>query len=106
MSVAQISCSSRYEASTHFRRLSIFSSLAFWGKEGRSAGSLFFFEKPFLCAFSDNDPVTAGGQAEFLSRVPGTKGLPHTTIKGGGHFLQEMAPEQVSNVIVEFIRTT
>lgn len=64
------------------------------------------FEKPFLCAFSDNDPVTAGGQAEFQKRVPGTKGLPHTTIKGGGHFLQEMAPEQVSNVIVEFIRTT
>ena len=64
------------------------------------------FEKPFLCAFADNDPVTAGGQAEFLARVPGTKGLAHTTIKGGGHFVQENAPEQVADVIVELIRTT
>jgi haloalkane dehalogenase len=64
------------------------------------------FDKPFLCAFSDNDPVTAGGDREFLNRVPGTKGLPHTTIKGGGHFLQEMQPQQVSNVILELIKTT
>ncbi len=64
------------------------------------------FEKPFLCAFADNDPVTAGLQAEFLNRVPGTKNLPHTTIKGGGHFVQERAPEQVSKVIIDLIRTT
>lgn len=64
------------------------------------------FDKPFLLAFADNDPVTAGLQSEFQERVPGTKGLPHTTIKGGGHFVQEMAPEQVSNVIIDLIRTT
>ena len=64
------------------------------------------FDKPFLCAFADNDPVTAGSQAEFLRRVPGTRGLPHTTIKGGGHFVQERAPEQVSNVIIDLIRST
>ena len=64
------------------------------------------FEKPFLCAFADNDPVTAGLDAEFKEKVPGTKGLPHTTIKGGGHFVQENAPEQVSNAIIELIRTT
>ncbi|MEM7077876.1 MAG: haloalkane dehalogenase [Pseudomonadota bacterium] len=62
------------------------------------------FEKPFLCAFADNDPVTAGGQQQFLDKVPGTRGLPHTTIKGGGHFVQEIAPEQVSAVIVDLIR--
>ena len=64
------------------------------------------FDKPFLCAFSDNDPVTAGGQTEFLNRVPGTRGLPHTTIKGGGHFVQEIAPSQVSQVIIDLIRST
>ncbi len=64
------------------------------------------FEKPFLCAFADDDPVTSGGQTEFLARVPGTKDLPHTTIKGGGHFVQENAPEQVSKVIVDLIRST
>ena len=64
------------------------------------------FEKPFLCAFADDDPVTVGMDAEFLERVPGTKGLPHTTIKGGGHFVQESSPEQVTKVIVDLIRST
>jgi haloalkane dehalogenase len=64
------------------------------------------FEKPFLCAFTDNDPVTAGQQEEFLNRIPGTKGLAHTTIKGGGHFVQENAPDQVASVIIDLIRST
>ncbi len=62
------------------------------------------FDKPFLCAFADNDPVTAGGDKIFMDRVPGTKGLPHTTIKGGGHFVQENAPDQVAQVIIELIQ--
>jgi haloalkane dehalogenase len=64
------------------------------------------FDKPFLCAFADDDPVTAGLDAQFKETVPGTRGLPHTTIKGGGHFVQENAPEQVSKVIVDLIRST
>ena len=64
------------------------------------------FEKPFLCAFADNDPVTGGMQAEFLKRVPGTKNLPHRTIRGGGHFVQERAPDQVSQAIIDLIRST
>ncbi len=64
------------------------------------------FEKPFLCAFSDNDPVTAGGQADFINRVPGARGLPHATIKGGGHFVQEIAPRQVCDAIIDLIDST
>ncbi len=64
------------------------------------------FDKPFLCAFADNDPVTAGLDAGFKEKVPGTRGLPHTTIRGGGHFVQENAPEQVSKIIVDLIRST
>ncbi|MFP6801799.1 MAG: haloalkane dehalogenase [Pseudomonadales bacterium] len=64
------------------------------------------FDKPFLCAFADNDPVSAGAEQEFLSRVPGTRGLSHTTIKGGGHFVQENAPNQVASVIIDLIRST
>lgn len=64
------------------------------------------FEKPFLCAFSDNDPVTAGLDTLFKERVPGTKGLPHSTIKGGGHFVQENAPDQVAQAIIDLIKTT
>ncbi len=61
------------------------------------------WEKPFLTAFSDSDPVTRGGHRAFQSMVPGTKGQPHTTIEGAGHFLQEDKGEELARVIVDFI---
>jgi haloalkane dehalogenase len=61
------------------------------------------FDKPFLCCFSDSDPVTAGGDAVFLKRVPGTAGQPHTTIEGGGHFLQEDKGPELAQIIIDFI---
>jgi haloalkane dehalogenase len=64
------------------------------------------FEKPFLTAFSDGDPITAGGDAIFRDRVPGARGRPHTTIRGGGHFLQEDRGPEFAGVIVEFIAKT
>ena len=62
------------------------------------------WEKPFLCAFSDNDPVTRGGDRLFRERVPGAQGQPHTTIEGGGHFLQEGRGDVLANLIVDFIK--
>ena len=62
------------------------------------------FEKPFLTAFSDGDPITRGGEAIFQERVPGAKGQPHTTIKGGGHFVQEDCGPELARVIVDFIK--
>lgn len=50
------------------------------------------FDKPFLCAFSDGDPITRGGDAQFRTRVPGAMGQPHTTLRGG-HFVQEDDPK-------------
>ena len=64
------------------------------------------FEKPFLTAFSDGDPITGGGDRVFLEKVPGTKGQPHTTIIGGGHFLQEDCGEDFARVIADFIQKT
>lgn len=64
------------------------------------------FEKPFLCAFADNDPVTAGLGSLFLEKVPGTRNLTHPTIKDGGHFVQETSPDQVTKAIVDLIRAT
>jgi haloalkane dehalogenase len=61
------------------------------------------FDKPFLCAFSDGDPITKGGDRGFIARVPGAAGQPHTTIEGGGHFLQEEKGEVLAQVIVDFI---
>ena len=64
------------------------------------------WEKPFLCAFSDQDPITANADKAFQARVPGTKGMPHTTIVGGGHFLQEDRGEELAKVVVDFIKST
>jgi haloalkane dehalogenase len=36
--------------------------------------------------------------------VPGTKGQPHTTIVGGGHFLQEDKGEELAQVVVDWLR--
>ena len=63
------------------------------------------FDKPFLTAFSDQDPVTAGGDKFFQKMVPGCQGQNHVTIKDGGHFLQEDKGEELSEVVVQFIRS-
>ena len=64
------------------------------------------FEKPFLCAFSDNDPVTRGADRQFLNVVPGAQGQPHTTVERGGHFIQEEKPEEIASIISTFINST
>ncbi len=61
------------------------------------------FDKPFLCCFSDSDPVTKGGDKPFLALVPGAQGQPHTTIEGGGHFLQEDCGPELAQVLIDFI---
>ena len=64
------------------------------------------FDKPWLTAFSDGDPITKGGFRVFQERVPGAKGQAHTTIEGGGHFLQEDRGPELANVVIDFIRST
>ncbi len=64
------------------------------------------FDRPVLTAFSDDDPVTRGGEKAFQERIPGARGRTHPTIHGGGHFLQEMQPEAFSKAIIAFMRET
>lgn len=59
--------------------------------------------KPFLCCFSDGDPITRGGDAQWLVRVPGTRGLNHRTLHGG-HFIQEDDPNGFVAAIAEVVR--
>lgn len=66
--------------------------------------TLFKWGKPFLTAFSDSDPVTRGGDVFFQQSVPGTKGQPHTTIKNAAHFLQEDNPEDLTAVLIRFLK--
>jgi haloalkane dehalogenase len=62
------------------------------------------FDKPFLCAFADSDPITAGADRHLLSRIPGTQGQPHTTVTSASHFVQEDAGEQLVEILVPWIR--
>jgi haloalkane dehalogenase len=64
------------------------------------------FEKPFLCAFSDGDPITRGGDRLFQKRVPGTAGIAHPTIAGASHFLQEDKPSELAGAILAFLTET
>lgn len=65
---------------------------------------LTMWAKPFLCAYSDGDPITRGADRPFLERVPGTIGQPHTTIVGAGHFLQEDRGPELAAVVVNWLR--
>jgi len=61
------------------------------------------FERPFLTAFTDEDPVTRGGEKRFQEEVPGARGQPHVTIRGAGHFVQEDAGEELARITLDFI---
>ncbi len=63
------------------------------------------FPRPFLTAFGDSDPITKGSDRALQERIAGAKGQPHTTIVGGGHFLQEDRGEDLARVVAAFVRS-
>jgi haloalkane dehalogenase len=64
------------------------------------------FEKPFLTAFGDSDPITRGADKRLQALIPGTRGQPHVTVKGGGHFVQEDKGEELAEIVNRFIAAT
>ena len=62
--------------------------------------------KPFLTAFSDGDPVTAGGDRAFQAAGPGRTGHAAHHPVGGGHFLQEDAGPELARVVVDLVAAT
>ena len=62
------------------------------------------FKKPFLTCFSDQDPITRGGDKGFQTLIPGCKGQAHTIVEGGGHFLQEDVHDELSEIIITFMQ--
>jgi len=57
------------------------------------------WNKPFLVAFSDRDPITSAMGPVLQRVVPGAESV---TIAGGGHFVQEDAGEQLAVAIARF----
>jgi haloalkane dehalogenase len=62
------------------------------------------FDRPFLTAFSDQDPSTKPWERVFQERVPGARGQPHTVIAGGGHFVQEEQGAALAAVLVALMK--
>jgi haloalkane dehalogenase len=58
------------------------------------------WEKPFVCAFGDSDPVTRGADAVLQTLIPGAAGQPHVTLEGVAHFSQEDAGPRLAEVVV------
>lgn len=61
------------------------------------------WQKPFLTAFSNGDPITRGTDKYMQKVIPGAKGEDHVTLKGG-HFLQEDCGKEFAQVIVAFLK--
>ncbi len=61
------------------------------------------FDRPFLTAFTDQDPLTRGGDRLMRARIPGAMDQPHCTIEGAGHFVQEDAPEALAAAILAVV---
>lgn len=57
------------------------------------------WDRPFLVAFSDGDPITSGMAPVLRGVVPGAESV---TVTGAGHFLQEDAPDQLATAIARF----
>ena len=70
-------------------------------RENEAAWAVFEnWNKPFLVAFTDSDPITRGGEAAFLSRVAVAQNV---TIRGAGHFVQEDAGRALAELMVDFM---
>ena len=61
------------------------------------------FDKPFVTAFSDGDPVTAGNDVPLQRRIEGAAGQPHVTLAGGHHFLQEDVGPELARVVIDLV---
>jgi haloalkane dehalogenase len=58
------------------------------------------WDRPFLTAFSDSDPITGGMDAILVDHVPGAQSV---TIARAGHFLQEDAGEELGRAVAAFV---
>ena len=59
------------------------------------------WEKPFLTVFSDNDPVTLGGDSFLRERIPGSAGQDHIRLDAR-HFIQESRSAELADIIIKF----
>lgn len=62
------------------------------------------WQKPFVTAFGDSDPITGGLDRAFQERIPGAKGRQHHTLAGAGHFIQETHAGELARIVIEVVK--
>jgi haloalkane dehalogenase len=72
----------------------------------RTMDALAGFTGPFLTAFSDGDPSTAGWAEVLRGAMPVARHEERTVIRDAGHFLQEDKGSELGEVIADFVRDT
>jgi len=63
--------------------------------------SLLQFDRPFLCAFGDSDPITGAAAPVLQKLIPGAAGQPHVTLERTGHFCQEDAGDRLAQILID-----
>lgn len=59
------------------------------------------FAGPFVCAFGDSDPITAGADRVLKKLVAGAQDQPHETLADTAHFCQEDAGPRLAEILLE-----
>ena len=72
----------------------------------RAWATLSELDLPFLCAFSDGDPITGGMAPELRRAMKGAADRNHPTVTGAGHFLQEDCGPELGRIIADFVLST
>ena len=66
--------------------------------------TLLRWDKPFLTAFGDSDPITGAAAPVLRKLIPGAAGQPHETLERTGHFSQEDAGPRLAEILVTAAR--
>jgi haloalkane dehalogenase len=61
------------------------------------------FQKPFLTAFGDRDPVLGHMDTVLQKRIPGARCQPHLRLKSAAHFSQEDGAEQFVHALLKLM---
>ena len=72
-------------------------------ENARAWEALEAYEHPFLCAFSDSDPITAGAGDVLRERIPGARDIEPVVIRGAHHFVQEDRGPELARAILDFL---
>jgi len=62
------------------------------------------WDKPLITAFGEKDSLMAGQDKKWQETVPGAQGQAHTLVADGAHFIQEDKPEELVEILLEFIK--